>query len=195
MSSYDIFMLVVLGAATAWGAYKGLAWQVASLSAIFVSYFVALRFREPVSRLLPAQEPWNRFLAMLLVYIACSLVIWMVFRFVSEIIDRVKLKEFDRQIGALLGFAKGVLLCVIITLFAVTLTGDQRRQSIVNSRSGHYISKVLAGTSRWIPPEARQVVQPHLERWNQRLQEAGQGGPESSADEHAWERDLLLPRR
>ena len=35
-------------------------------------------------------------------------------------IDRVKLNEFDRQMGALVGFAKGVLLCIAITFFAVT---------------------------------------------------------------------------
>jgi membrane protein required for colicin V production len=172
MPSYDIIMLVLLAAATAWGAYKGLAWQVASLSAIFVSYFVALRFREPVSRLIPTDEPWNRFLAMLIVYVACSLIIWIAFRFVSEIIDRVKLKEFDRQIGALLGFAKGVVLCVIVTMFAVTLSGDGRRQQIVESRSGRYISQILSRGSAWIPPEARQVVQPYLERLNRQLQAA-----------------------
>ncbi len=162
MEGYDVIMLAVLVGATLFGAYKGFAWQVASISAIFVSYFIAVRFREPVSAWIGASPPWNIFLAMLLIYIASSLAIWIAFRFVSDMIDRVRLKEFDRQIGALFGFAKGVVLCVIITLFAVTLSNDQRRETIVHSRSGYYIAAFLTKAKAVIPEEARQVVAPYV---------------------------------
>ena len=47
---------------------------------------------------------------MLMIYAGASLAIWMMYRVVGGAIDRVKLNEFDRQMGALVGFAKGVLL-------------------------------------------------------------------------------------
>ena len=50
MALYDIIMLVVILGAVAFGYWKGFAWQVASLAAIIVSYFVALKFREPVAQ-------------------------------------------------------------------------------------------------------------------------------------------------
>ncbi|MGB1707347.1 MAG: CvpA family protein, partial [Rubripirellula sp.] len=53
-------------------------------------------------------------------------------------IDRMKLKEFDRQIGALFGLAKGALYCTLITLFAVTLSGERIREAVVQSKSGNY---------------------------------------------------------
>jgi uncharacterized membrane protein required for colicin V production len=143
MQTYDLVMLGVLVLATLFGAWKGLAWQVASIASIFVSFFVAVQFREPVARLLSASPPWNKFLAMLILFLGCSLLIWVVFRFVSDLIDRVKLKEFDRHAGAVLGLARGVLWCVIITLFAVTLLGQAQQQAIVQSRSGHYIALLL----------------------------------------------------
>ena len=46
---------------------------------------------------------------MLVLYIVTSLAIWFLFRMVSGIVNRVKLREFDRQMGALFGLAKGVL--------------------------------------------------------------------------------------
>ena len=49
MQAYDIFMVVVLAAATIWGLWKGLAWQVASLGSIFLSYFVASQFCHQVA--------------------------------------------------------------------------------------------------------------------------------------------------
>ena len=48
---------------------------------------------------------------MFVLYLLTSLAIWIVFRFISSVIERVKLKEFDRQMGALFGLAKGHSCC------------------------------------------------------------------------------------
>ena len=83
MQTYDIVMLVVLVAATLFGAWKGLAWQIASLASIVASYFVAVEFRDQVAQMLTAEPPWNKFLAMLILYVGTYFVIWLAFRFVA----------------------------------------------------------------------------------------------------------------
>jgi membrane protein required for colicin V production len=173
LETYDIVMIVVLGGAMLFGAVKGFAWQLASIGSIALSYFVAYRFREPLSLSIQADPPWNRFLAMLILYIGTSLVIWVAFRMVSQSIDRLRLKEFDRQVGALFGLAKGALYCVLITLFAVTLLGDQVRETVVKSKSGRYIAQVLDRSEAIIPEEIHEVVGPYLEKFDQRLRESG----------------------
>lgn len=173
VENYDILMIVVLVAATLFGAIKGFAWQLASIASIAVSYFVAYRFREPFSESIKADPPWNRFLAMLILYVGTSLVIWVFFRMVSKSIDRMKLKDFDRQIGAAFGLAKGALFCVLITMFTVTLVGPELREKIVNSRSGYYIAKVLDKSDAVMPPELHEVVAPYIERFEQRMHNAG----------------------
>lgn len=170
METYDWIMLVVLVGATLFGAIKGFAWQVASIASIVVSYIVAYRFREPFSEVIKAEPPWNLFLAMLILYVGTSLVIWMLFRMVSRSIDRMKLKEFDRQIGALFGFGKGVLFCTLITMFAITLVGPAWREQIVGSRSGFYIAKVLDKTDAVMPPELHEVVGPYIERFENEVE-------------------------
>ena len=162
MQPYDILMLIVLAAAVAWGAWKGLAWQIASLASIALSYFVALRFRGQLASVITASPPWNVFLSMLILFLGTGLVVWVGFNLVSELIERVKLKEFDRQLGALFGAAKGVLLCVLITLFSVALLSDSQRQAICNSRSGYYIALLLDRADMVIPHELHQVLDPYL---------------------------------
>ncbi len=162
MQIYDVIMLIVLVSTTLFGAWKGLAWQVASLSAIFFSYYVAVEYRDPVASQINAAPPWNVFLAMLLLYVGTSFLIWLTFRFVASFIDRVRLKAFDRQIGALFGLAKGVVLCVIITLFAVTLLGEAQRQTIIESRSGYYIAQLLDQAHGVIPSEIHDILHPYL---------------------------------
>lgn len=162
MAGYDLLMLGVLAFATAFGARKGLAWQVASVSSIFASYFVAYRFRTPLAEMIDATPPWNVFVAMLILYLAASLAIWLAFRFVSDLIDRVRLKEFDQHAGAALGFCRGVLWCAIITLFSVTLLGETQREAIVQSRSGYYIALLLDKSSTIMPQELHQVLDPYM---------------------------------
>ena len=137
--SYDILMLVILAGATLFGAWKGVAWQLASLASLVLSYLVALRWSEPAARYFGNPSPWDRFLAMLVLYALCSLIVWWLFRYVRNFIDRVQLKGFDHQLGALLGAAKGVLWCIGITFFAITLSPPARDQ-ILHSRSGYYIA-------------------------------------------------------
>lgn len=169
MPIYDLIMLLILVSATIFGAIKGFAWQVASLASIFLSYFVAYNYRNDVAKMIDAREPWNQFLAMLLLYAGSSFVIWMVFRLVSGSIDKVKLKEFDRQLGAGFGFIKGALLCLIVTMFAMTLLDSQKQEAICRSRSGYYISKFLAGADGLLPSEVEQVIGPALTRLENQL--------------------------
>jgi membrane protein required for colicin V production len=168
MQTYDMLMLVVLVGATLFGFWKGMAWQLASLASLVVSYFVSLKFAEQLAPLFGQQAPWNKFVAMFAIYVGTSLVVWMLFRLVSDLIDKVKLESFDRQLGGMFGFAKGVLLCIGITFFAVTLWPAQG-EAIVGSQSGHYIVALLDKADAVFPPELHQVVDPYLNKIQQKL--------------------------
>ncbi len=164
MQTYDFVMLAVLGGATIFGFWKGLAWQIASLASLVASYFLALKFADRLAPMVSSHAPWNKFLAMLIIYAGASLAIWMVYRVIGSAIDRVKLNEFDRQMGALVGFAKGVLLCIAITFFAVTLLSQTQRDQIVASRSGQYIVQILDKADAVAPPEIHKVISDAIQR-------------------------------
>ncbi len=169
MQGYDFVMIGVLIGAVAWGAWKGFAWQVASTASMVLSYFVALNFRTPLSQIIKADPPWNVFVSMLILFLGTSLVVWLCFNFVSQAIEKMKLKEFDRQVGAIVGGVKGVILCVLITLFAMSLLDQPRRQAIINSRSGYYISQLLAKADAIMPREIRQVLAPYVDGLEQNM--------------------------
>lgn len=182
MQTYDLLMLVVLAGATLFGFVKGMAWQVAYLASLVVSYFAAVKFSPQLAPVFGETEPFNRFAAMLAIYVATSLAIWLIFRGVAGAIDRVKLNEFDRQMGALIGFARGVLWCIGITFFASMLLESQR-SAILNSKAGHYIGVLLAKSDAVFPPEVQKVLGPYVDRIEQGLdpdQPAGSGWPASS---------------
>lgn len=180
MEIYDIIMLAVLAGATLFGAWKGLAWQIASLGAIVASTFVALKFDTPLAESLPVGPPWDVPLAWVILFVGTSFVIWIIFRYVSDFIDRLKLKEFDRQIGALFGLAKGVLICVIVTVFLVSLV-DSIRTPILRSYSAYYIAVFLDKAHAYLPDDIHDKLEPAIHSLDERLGGHGTAHPGDGA--------------
>ena len=188
LQPYDLLMLAVLILTTVFGAWKGMAWQLASLGSLVISCLVALRLSGPLAPYISQHEPWNRFIAMLILYLVTSLGIWMLFRLVASFIDRVELREFDRQMGALFGLLKGVLLCLVITFFAVTLS-EGARQSILKSRSGYYIALLIHRATPAMPQEVRDVLGKYIEQLDRKLD------PNTPAEESPARSDRAAPLR
>jgi membrane protein required for colicin V production len=174
METYDIVMIVVLAGTALLGALRGMVSQLASLASLVLSYFLALRFSAQLAPLFHTEAPWNRFLAMLVIYIGTSLAVWFVSRTLSGFIDRLRLQEFDRQLGLLFGAAKGVLLCVIITFFAVTLS-DTARDHVLKSRSGYFIAELLERSHSVMPEELHDVLKPYMDRLEKELEPVADG--------------------
>ncbi len=160
METYDLLMLAVLALTTVHGLFKGLAYQIASLGAIALGYFASLKFSEPLAPMF-GQPPLNRFVAMFVLYMVASLAVWIGFRFVSDFLNNLQLRGYDRQVGGLFGAAKGVVYCLVVTFFALTLAPSFQEQ-ILQSRSGHYMAQLLNRADPILPAEWRQVVEPYL---------------------------------
>jgi membrane protein required for colicin V production len=190
MDMYDLLMLFVIGANLLLGLWKGMAWQLASIGSLVLSYFMALRYSTTLAPMISLAPPLNRFVAMFLLYLASSLFVWLCFRAVSGFIDRLKLTEFDHHIGAVVGGAKGILWCVGITFFTLSLLPAAREQ-VLQSHSGHYIALLLNNANQVMPNEFHQVLDPYLNRFQRELtpdsakpakgQGVGAGGGPASA--------------
>ncbi len=177
MAGYDILMIVVLAGTTLWGAFKGAAWQLAALASLIASYFASYYMSDSLTStgLFGDTAPWNRFAAMLTIYIITGIIIWMGFRVISETIERIKLRDFDRQLGALFGLLKGVIFCVLITFFVVTLLPAQREQ-VINTRSGRYVAQLLHKADAIMPPELNSLLDPYIKRYEESMQSPNNAG-------------------
>jgi membrane protein required for colicin V production len=168
IDGYDLVMLGILAAATVLGYFKGLVWQIAWLAGIAASGYVALRFGGPLAPFFGQQAPWNKLVAMLALYVGTSLAVWLVFRVISGAINAIHLSSFDRQLGLLFGLAKGVLLCVIVTFFAITLAPGYRDQ-IIASRSGKLVAQLIVRADQFLPPDIVESVEPFVKQFEDQL--------------------------
>ena len=169
MSVYDIVMIIVLLGCVWFGYWKGLAWQVASVAAICLSYFVAITFPDAITPYISAEAPFNRFAAMLILFIGTSLIVWTLFASVSKSLKKMELKGFDRQAGALMGGIQGSLLAMVITMFAVALLGDQARDAIWKSKTGYYVVQGIDKLPGVLPTELAQYIHTYVENFQNRI--------------------------
>ncbi len=169
MSIYDIAMIIIFLGAIWFGYWKGLAWQVASIAAIFLSYFVAVTFPDAITPYISAEAPFNRFAAMLILFVGTSLIVWTIFASISKSLKKMELKGFDRQAGALLGAFKGAILCMVVTMFSVSLLGEKARDSIHQSKTGYYVVRGIDQLSSIAPTELAQFIHPHVEEFQQNI--------------------------
>ncbi|MEI6239991.1 MAG: CvpA family protein [Planctomycetia bacterium] len=169
LEGYDLVMLGILAVAALLGYFKGMVWQLAWIAGIVASSFVALRFSSQLAPFFGQQAPWNRFTAMLALYAATSIGVWLVFRVISGAINAIHLSAFDHQLGLLLGLAKGALLCIVITFFSVTLAPAYRNQ-IVASRSGRLVAELIVRADTYLPKELHETVDPFVKQFEQQFQ-------------------------
>ncbi len=179
VEGYDLVMIGILAVASVLGYFKGMVWQLAWIAGIFASSFVAFRYGTPLASFFGQQAPWNRLAAMLALYAATSIAVWLIFRVISGAINAVQLSAFDHQMGLLLGMAKGVLLCVVVTFFAVTLAPAYREQ-IVASQSGRLVAELIVRADVYLPKDVHETVDPFVKQFESELQKPI-GAPGASA--------------
>jgi membrane protein required for colicin V production len=105
---------------------------------------------------------------MAVLYVITAGAIWILFRLVSNHIDRVKLKEFDRQLGATFGMAKGVFYCVVATFFVVTLS-ESSRQVVLASHSGDLIARGIRNANPSLPEDVRKYLGEYIDELDKGL--------------------------
>jgi membrane protein required for colicin V production len=179
IEGYDLVMLGVLAATALLGYFKGMVWQLAWIAGIVLSGFVSLRFGAQFAPYFGQQAPWNRFASMLALYVATSLAVWIVFRIVSGALNAVHLSAFDHQLGLLFGIAKGALLCVVITVFAVMLAPAYRPQ-VVASQSGRLVADLLVRADTFLPKEVHETIDPFVRQFEEQFHRSG-GQPATGA--------------
>ena len=157
MSNFDLAMLALVVAASLWGAYHGLVRQATTLGAWAVGVIAATLFRQPVAELIGGTAPANEIGAAIIVLFATSLVVHLIGNQVRQWIKDSQLEGFDRQMGLLLGAAKGIAVATIVTIAGYHLH-EPARDEIVQSHTARHVVRIVERVEPLVPQPARQWV-------------------------------------
>lgn len=124
LAALDAVMLVLLLVSVAVGLWRGLVFELLSLTGWVLACWLAWRHAQDVVAWLPGslQSPWLRHLAaMALVFLGVLLATALAARLLRALIAATPLSLLDRSLGAVFGLARGLLLLtILVTLGSLT---------------------------------------------------------------------------
>lgn len=158
---YDILIVALLVFFTIRGAMKGVIFQIASLAGIVLCFVFANGIAQAAGPYVHLEPPLNHWVVLAASYLGFTFVCFMVARALNGWIEKHKLKEFDRHLGALLGFIKGLALALVLTFFVVTMSVNARA-ALKNSYTGRYSAIIMDRLHPILPDKLHDAVAEYI---------------------------------
>lgn len=175
MTSNSIVDLVVLGVllyCAVRGASRGLLSQLSWVIALLLCFKFSGTLAPAIEPMIGVDPPLKQWLAMLTVYVGLCGVSFVVAGMLSSWMAKAKIIDFDKHLGGILGFVKGVIICMTVMFFAITMSSPMR-QIVSQTYSGYGAALILHNSKYLIPllPEnAIPTVQNVIDNFNKSLQ-------------------------
>jgi membrane protein required for colicin V production len=175
MTSNSIVDLVVLGVllyCAVRGASRGLLSQLSWVIALLLCFKFSGTLAPAIEPMIGVDPPLKQWLAMLAVYVGLCGVSFVVAGMLSSWMAKAKIIDFDKHLGGILGFVKGVIICMTVMFFAITMSPPMR-QIVSQTYSGYGAALILHNSKYLIPllPEnAIPTVQNVIDNFNKSLQ-------------------------
>ncbi|REJ92525.1 MAG: hypothetical protein DWQ34_00340 [Planctomycetota bacterium] len=158
---YDIVVLAVLAYTTIRGASKGAVWQLAAIAGVVLCFVFAESISAAAGPYVKLEPPMNNWVVMIGAYLVFTFISFGVARLLTDWIEKVKFGEFNRHLGALLGFVKGVALCLVATFFIVTVS-DGAREMLRHSHSGYAAAVIMDRLHPVMPEKIRDALDKYI---------------------------------
>ena len=153
MTAFDLMVIGVVGLSTVFAFWRGFVRVTASLAAWVIAVLAALRFSDRVGSLLPdlgETEGTRYVLAFALILVGVLIVGALAGFLLSRLVSAVGLRFLDRLLGAALGFARGILIAVVVVLFA-GLTTLPKKDWWQNALSSPALTTAALSLRPWLP--------------------------------------------
>lgn len=163
---FDALILCILIFATIRGAMKGIVWQLAVIASLVFCFFFAGGLSQALAPHIGVEAPLNRWISMFILYTVFSFLAFGAARLIRDWMEEIRFVEFDKHLGAVLGFVKGAIFCLFVTFFAVTLS-EKFRGEVLESQSGRVAALVMDRLHPVMPAELHDVLEPYIHRLDQ----------------------------
>jgi membrane protein required for colicin V production len=168
----DVAVLIVLLWTTVSGASRGLVSQLSWAVALLLCFKFSGSLSPHVEPLITVQnEQLRHWISMLIVYLALCAASFVGAGIVGSWLVRTKLSGLDRNLGAGLGLLKGIVICMTIMYFLITV--PRFRISTTRTYSAYGAAWILSHSQlilQLVPEHSIQSVDEVLQQFNQRLQ-------------------------
>ena len=146
MTTFDIIVFSILGLSVVLSLFKGLVKEIFSLLSYLGGYLMAAHYQQSFAQVFIEIIPSKaiaKLIAFIAIYIFTAIIISLIGRVVrSMIMSATKLSIFDRLIGGVVGFGKGLIIIVAI-IYPIQFFPNISQKLTQDSQTAPYLAKVL----------------------------------------------------
>ena len=146
MTSFDIFVSIVLGLSLLFSLRKGFVREIFSLLSYVGGYLIAVKYQDTLSQILVdsiPSKPIAKLISFVAIYIVTAIFISMTGKIIKSILlSGTDLSMFDRFLGGFLGLVKGVAILLAVT-FPLQHFPEVSKNITEKSYSAPYLAEVL----------------------------------------------------
>lgn len=153
MAALDWIALAVVAASLLMGAWRGLVFEVLSLSGWLLALWAAYAWASDLAVVLPMGESgaaWRLVAAFVLIFLSVVFAAGLVAALLRKLFSAIGLGPADRSLGALFGMARGVLMLLVLAV-ALRLAGLDGEPWWQESRSSAWLAQGLQVLEPWLP--------------------------------------------
>ena len=147
MTTFDIIVFSVLGLSVIFSLFKGFVKEIFSLLSYLGGYLMASKYQGVFSQLIMESipsKPIAKLIAFAGIYIMTAIIISLMGRIARGfIMSATQLSGFDRLAGGFVGFAKGVIIVVALTI-PLQFFPEVSKKLMKDSQTAPHLAKVLA---------------------------------------------------
>ena len=161
MTPFDYVVLAVMAISLLVGVTRGVVSEILALVAWVAAFIAARMWAVSAGNLLLAELPdplWRQLAGFVAVFVAV-LVAFALLRWVASLLLKaVGLRPLDRLLGAVFGFARGVLVLLVLVLLA-GLTPLPQQSWWRQATLAPPLETMVLAARPWLPPELAKRIQ------------------------------------
>jgi len=147
MTTFDVVVYSILGLSVTFSLFKGFVKEIFSLLSYLGGYLMASKYQGVFSQLIMESipsKPIAKLIAFAGIYIMTAIIISLMGRIARGfIMSATQLSGFDRLAGGFVGFAKGVIIVVALTI-PLQFFPEVSKKLMKDSQTAPHLAKVLA---------------------------------------------------
>ncbi len=160
MTSFDYTVLFIIGISIIVSMMRGAVREVLAIAGWLVAFYVAKTYAVQLVPVLPQDiptEPLKVLAAFLILFLGGLLIASLLTIALSSLIKKIGLNWLNRFVGALFGFARGLII-VCILVFLAGLTSLPRDARWTNAMFSSPLEALVKVALPWVP----QAVAKHI---------------------------------
>ena len=161
---FDLFVLTCAVIGIGMGLYKGFATQLAGIASLILGFALGVPLAKSILAAYDGETPFQGLVIFVVCFGVIALICYGLAIKFREWLKEKELRQWDRQVGGLVGLFHGLFVSLVLTFIALVIAPGTVPEYIKDSNFIKPMSKAFWAIHAILPGEAQEAMEPLIDR-------------------------------